>query len=121
MNRTLSELALACDGELKGADAAFAGVVIDTRKLSGGDLFVALGGEHTDGHEFLGAAAAAGAAGALVSQDRAATLPLVQVPNVEQALSAAARQVGRNEDIAIRADGTGVYIATHLGQRQYAG
>jgi len=91
MNRTLSELARACDGELKGADAAFAGVVIDSRKLTRGDLFVALAGEHTDGHEFLGAAEAAGAAGALVSQDRGATLPLVQVRNVEQALSAAAR------------------------------
>jgi len=49
MMRTLSELARACNGELKGADAPFAGVVIDSRKLSRGDLFVALAGEHTDG------------------------------------------------------------------------
>jgi UDP-N-acetylmuramoyl-tripeptide--D-alanyl-D-alanine ligase len=90
MMRTLSELARACNGELKGADAAFAGVVIDSRKLNRGDLFVALAGEHTDGHEFLGAAEAAGAAGALISQERDAALPLVRVSNVEQALTAAA-------------------------------
>ena len=90
MNRTLAELALACSGKLKGADASFGAVVIDSRKLERGDLFIALAGEHTDGHEFLGAAEAAGAAGALVSQDRAATLPLVKVSNVEQALTAAA-------------------------------
>jgi hypothetical protein len=36
-------------------------------------------------------------------------------------LCAARRQVGRNDDIAIRADATGVYIATGVGKRQYAG
>jgi UDP-N-acetylmuramoyl-tripeptide--D-alanyl-D-alanine ligase len=89
MKRTLGELALSCNGVLKGADAPFSAVVIDSRKLARGDLFIALAGERTDGHEFLDAAAAAGAAGALVSQERAASLPVVQVANVEQALSAA--------------------------------
>jgi UDP-N-acetylmuramoyl-tripeptide--D-alanyl-D-alanine ligase len=91
VKRTLSELALACHGVLKGSDAPFGAVVIDSRKLAAGDLFIALAGERTDGHEFLGAAAAVAAAGALVSQDRETTLPLVTVPNVEQALSAAGR------------------------------
>jgi hypothetical protein len=36
-------------------------------------------------------------------------------------LCAAPCQVGRHDDIAIRADATGVYIATRLGKRQYAG
>src|SRR5580658_4581442 len=91
MKRTLSELALACNGALKGEDAPFGAAVIDSRKLARGDLFIALAGERTDGHEFLEAAAAAGAAGALVSQERAVTLPRVQVANVEQALTAAGR------------------------------
>jgi UDP-N-acetylmuramoyl-tripeptide--D-alanyl-D-alanine ligase len=86
MKRTLSELAQACNGTLLGADAPFAAALIDSRKIARGDLFIALPGEHTDGHEFLGAAAAAGAAGALESQEREAALPMVRVRNVEQAL-----------------------------------
>jgi hypothetical protein len=36
-------------------------------------------------------------------------------------LCAARRQVGRHDDIAIRADATGVYIATRVGKCQFAG
>ncbi len=42
------------------------GVSIDTRTLRSGDLFVALVGEHGDGHDHLAAAFAAGAGGAVV-------------------------------------------------------
>ncbi len=47
-------------------------VVIDSRKVIDGSLFVALPGERTDGHEYLEQAAAAGAAAFLVSEERAA-------------------------------------------------
>ncbi len=50
------------------ADAAVIGVAVDSRKVRDGYLFVALPGERTDGHEFLGEAAAAGAAALLVSE-----------------------------------------------------
>ncbi|HEX2162998.1 MAG TPA: Mur ligase domain-containing protein, partial [Thermoanaerobaculia bacterium] len=50
-------------------DAAWSGAAIDSRKLTGGELFFALAGEHTDGHRFVGAAAAAGAAASVVSRD----------------------------------------------------
>ncbi len=43
----------------------FHDVVIDSRKVEPGDLFVALKGEHTDGHKFLDAAMANGATGVL--------------------------------------------------------
>jgi UDP-N-acetylmuramoyl-tripeptide--D-alanyl-D-alanine ligase len=43
-------------------------VVTDTRTLGAGSLFVALRGERFDAHGFLGAAAAAGAAGAVVER-----------------------------------------------------
>ncbi len=49
------------------ADAAVIGVAVDSRKVRDGYLFVALPGERTDGHEFLGEAAAAGAAARMVS------------------------------------------------------
>jgi UDP-N-acetylmuramoyl-tripeptide--D-alanyl-D-alanine ligase len=48
----------------RGFDAT--GVSIDTRTLAPGDLFVALVGEHGDGHDHVAAAFAAGAAGAMV-------------------------------------------------------
>lgn len=52
-------------------DTPFAadGVSIDTRTLAGGDLFVALQGESSDGHGFVADAMAKGAAGAMVHRD----------------------------------------------------
>lgn len=45
------------------------GVSIDTRTLSPGDLFVAIRGDHLDGHDFLQHAFANGAAAALVQRE----------------------------------------------------
>ena len=45
------------------------GVSIDTRTLQPGDLFVALKGEHGDGHAHVAEALAKGAAGAVVQQN----------------------------------------------------
>ena len=47
----------------------------DSRTLKRGDLFVALRGEHFDGHKFVEAAAKAGAAGAIVDLDWKGTVP----------------------------------------------
>jgi UDP-N-acetylmuramoyl-tripeptide--D-alanyl-D-alanine ligase len=44
------------------------GGAVDSRLVEPGNLFVALPGEHTDGHRFVGAALAAGAAAAIVSR-----------------------------------------------------
>jgi UDP-N-acetylmuramoyl-tripeptide--D-alanyl-D-alanine ligase len=44
------------------------GVTFDSREVQPGDLFVAMPGTAYDGHKFVGAALAAGAAGAVVSQ-----------------------------------------------------
>ena len=52
-------------------DGPITGVATDSRKVGPGFLFVALPGERTDGHEFLGEAAAASAAALLVSEDQA--------------------------------------------------
>lgn len=66
---TLDEVLAATGGSLKGpvAAAGFTGVSTDTRTLKGGDLFIALKGEKFDAHDFLAKAAAAGAAGMIVS------------------------------------------------------
>jgi len=64
---TSEQIARATGGTASGGFSA-TGVSIDTRTLEPGDLFVALAGVR-DGHEFVAQAMAAGAAGALVSQD----------------------------------------------------
>src|SRR5512136_3503702 len=43
--------------------------VIDSREAGPGDVFVALGGESTDGHLYVGAAFARGAVAAIIEQD----------------------------------------------------
>jgi UDP-N-acetylmuramoyl-tripeptide--D-alanyl-D-alanine ligase len=45
------------------------GVCVDSRRISGGELFVALSGERFDGHDFVWRAFAAGAAAAMISSE----------------------------------------------------
>lgn len=68
MAGTLAEVARIVGGTLQGRDRPWRGVSIDTRTLEPGNLFVALAGSHADGHEFVAAAYAAGAAGVLVAR-----------------------------------------------------
>ena len=88
----LSEAARALPAELRGEDGEFDAVCTDTRTLKPRALFVALKGEHFDGHDFVGRAAAAGAAAALVDDsgfripDSAKSLPLLVVRNTRLAL-----------------------------------
>ena len=75
---------------LRGAGAAlrgalppqtvFASIERDARQAKPGDLFIALRGERFDGHDFVGDAAAAGAAAALVSQEWADAQSDVSLP-----------------------------------------
>jgi UDP-N-acetylmuramoyl-tripeptide--D-alanyl-D-alanine ligase len=88
---SLAQFAAACHGRLNGADRDFHEIAIDTRKLVPGNLFAALRGAHTDGHNFVGAAATAGAAGALVQRLSDAPLAQILVVDVETALAHAAR------------------------------
>ena len=67
----LSEAAAVAHGALRGRDALFEGVAIDSREIRRGDLFVAIRGEQHDGHEFVARAGEQGAVGALVSERNA--------------------------------------------------
>jgi UDP-N-acetylmuramoyl-tripeptide--D-alanyl-D-alanine ligase len=73
----------------------FTGVSTDSRKVKPGDVFVALRGERFDGHTFVAAAFAAGAAGAVVdglfTYAWAAERPLLIVDNTLDALTVLAR------------------------------
>lgn len=64
---TSSEIAAAVNGTAVGSFEV-SGVAYDSREVGPHDLFVALQGESTDGHRFVGQAFAQGAAGVIVSQ-----------------------------------------------------
>ena len=91
MIRTLGQFAAAGHGRLHGQDRSFNEIAIDSRKLTAGDLFAALRGDKADGHDFVRAAAAAGAAGAIVARIVQLPLPQIVVSSVEMALADAAR------------------------------
>ncbi|WP_250291949.1 Mur ligase domain-containing protein, partial [Frankia sp. CiP1_Cm_nod1] len=71
MTLTLREVAVACGGRLDAVDdpdAAVTSVVIDSRQVTAGALFVAVAGERVDGHDFAAAAVDAGAAAVLAAR-----------------------------------------------------
>jgi len=83
-----------CDQE-----AVAMGYSIDSRSLSAGDLFIAIAGEHFDGHDYVQAALEKGAVGAIVQAGKQVsgdTLRLLQVDDTLKALQllgAAARRL----------------------------
>ncbi|MDP6953396.1 MAG: UDP-N-acetylmuramoyl-tripeptide--D-alanyl-D-alanine ligase [Alphaproteobacteria bacterium] len=89
---TAAAAASACGGIAHG-DWTAAGISIDSRSLSGGELFVALSGPNFDGHDYLAQALNAGAAAAVVSRlpEDHAGAPLLVVDDTEAALVALAR------------------------------
>jgi UDP-N-acetylmuramoyl-tripeptide--D-alanyl-D-alanine ligase len=92
---TSADVAGAVSGHLTGPpDALVSGsVVIDSRGAGPGDLFVALPGERVDGHDFVAAAAAQGAAAVLVARPIDADVPAVIVDDVAAALGRLAHAV----------------------------
>lgn len=84
---TLAEVAALTGGALTGPSGAAVtgGVTLDSRTVAAGDLFVAVAGERVDGHDFLPAAAAAGAVGAITTRAHDG-LPCVVVDDPVEAL-----------------------------------
>ena len=91
---SLSEVAEAVGGRLtpEAAGTVTGKVPVDSRGVALGDLFVAVPGGRVDGHDFLGAAAAAGAVAALTTRPDAA-LPCVVVDEPVAALGRLAAAV----------------------------
>lgn len=86
-----AEIARLTGGRLeRSADRPIRGAAVDSRRVEPGNLFVALSGERTDGHDHLAAAVAAGAAGLLVSRpgQLPASLGDVTIVRVTQPLPA---------------------------------
>ena len=96
MNRSMAALARETGGRLVGDDAVFGSASIDSRTVEPGALFVALPGERHDAHDFVGGAAARGAAGALVARPVDVALPQVVVGDTLGALTSWARACRRD-------------------------
>lgn len=86
MQMQLSEVATQMNAEYFGEDVVFSQVSTDTRTLMRGDLFVALQGEHFDGHDCLQQAQASGAVAAMVSRKAVSSLPLLKVEDTRTGL-----------------------------------
>ena len=87
--------------EPQGEKSLATGLTWDSREVKPGELYVALPGERVDGHDFVAAALAAGASGALVMRPlpeeayeaaRAAGAAVVRVPDTSRAVTDLARE-----------------------------
>ncbi|MBU4214727.1 MAG: UDP-N-acetylmuramoyl-tripeptide--D-alanyl-D-alanine ligase [Actinobacteria bacterium] len=97
---TVAQVQEAVGGVVAGAEPTTmltGPVVTDSRQVEPGAVFVALEGEHVDGHAFAPAAVAAGAALVLANRPLDAPdgspLPCLVVPDVPRALGDLAREV----------------------------
>ncbi|GAA2089862.1 UDP-N-acetylmuramoyl-tripeptide--D-alanyl-D-alanine ligase [Aeromicrobium tamlense] len=83
---TLAQVAVATDGRVEGDDALSVEgpVAIDSRRVTPGCLFVAIPGEHVDGHDYVEAALEGGAVATLAT--RAVPGPHVIVADPVRAL-----------------------------------
>ncbi|WP_264031520.1 UDP-N-acetylmuramoyl-tripeptide--D-alanyl-D-alanine ligase [Cellulosimicrobium sp. SH8] len=90
---TAAQVAAATGGRLSADPEVRVGgpVVVDSRRVAPGSLFVALPGEHVDGHDYAAGAVAAGAT--LVLAARELDVPCVVVDDVQTALGELARHV----------------------------
>jgi len=92
MSLTLTDVLRGSGGELASGhegEVTFERTIIDSREVQGGDLFIALKGEHVDGNDFVAHAIANHAAG-IISNRAPGAIPnrvaYVQVPDTLKAL-----------------------------------
>ena len=115
----LSDLAGWLGLEAPEADVALSGAAIDTRQLLPGQLFIALPGSRADGHDFVAAAADAGAAAALVARRVAGDLPQLVVADVlaaMQQLAACWRRAWGGRVVAVTGSNGKTSVKTLLAQ-----
>lgn len=95
----LHECAAALGGEAIGDDVDLTAFSIDTRTLGAGDVYIAIRGEHHDGHAFCVQAEAAGACALLVDTRQQSALPQIVVPDTRVALGELARLWARRHQV----------------------
>ena len=87
----LTQIAEIVSAQNDVADVVVTGAVIDSRKVTPGDLFIAFKGEHVDGHTYLAKARENGAVAALVSEYQDDELPQIKVDDVRIAFGQIAK------------------------------
>lgn len=90
MKATLAAFAQSCGGRLAGPDAGFTGVSTDSRTVNAGELFVALSGPRFNGEDYVAAAAARGAVGAVVRSRQECAISQILVDDTLAALASGA-------------------------------
>ncbi|WP_242445645.1 Mur ligase domain-containing protein [Chromatium okenii] len=90
----LSAAVATVGGQLLGADQAFTEVSSDSRVDCSGHLFIALRGEHFDGHDHVAAAQAAGAVAAMVDHPLPVDIPQWVVADTRLGLGQLAQRGG---------------------------
>jgi UDP-N-acetylmuramoyl-tripeptide--D-alanyl-D-alanine ligase len=101
MRMRLGDVATLTGGRLIGADGEIAGMIHDSRSVRPGNLFVALPGSHSDGHDFVAQAASAGAGAALVTRELDVDLSQILVPDVLTAMGQVAAGWRRQLDLTV--------------------
>ena len=89
MRLSVLEIAEITGGELKGADQTVAGVVVDSRKIVGGELFIPLR-DRRDGHDWIPSALEAGAVAYLTEQEPLQDTTSIRVGDTRRALQSLA-------------------------------
>ncbi|MBV1915201.1 MAG: UDP-N-acetylmuramoyl-tripeptide--D-alanyl-D-alanine ligase [Pseudomonadales bacterium] len=87
----LSEISGSLGAQVSGGDISFDSVSIDGRTLKPEQLYIAIKGEHFDGHDFCNQAKKSGASALMVSEPVATPLPQIKVENTKIALGQLAR------------------------------
>ena len=92
INMLLSKAAASIHGDLAGEDLLFNGCSTDSRSMAGGELFIALRGEHFDGHAFVDQAQGNGAVAAMVERMFSGRngMPLLIVDDTRRAMGSLA-------------------------------
>lgn len=101
MDLDLKTAAAAAEGRAIGADIRLSGFCLDSRRVSVGNLFVALAGKHVDGHDFVEQAARQGAAAALVERRLPLDVAQILVDDVALALGRIARYWRSQLDVGL--------------------
>lgn len=81
INMSLASAARALQASIVGDDVYFTGCSTDSRKIKAGEMFIALRGEHFDGHDYIEQARRNGAVAAMAEENTGQSLPLLLVPD----------------------------------------
>ncbi len=97
----LSDVVLAINASLIGADVEFNGCSTDTRTIEKDNLFIALHGENFDGHNFIEQAAEKGASSCLIDKQSEKILPTLLVQDAKHAMGLLAQRWRETLDVRI--------------------